>query len=183
MDRKRGLCDTRAQEVLVATEYPEQRRIPARIHTLAGWLSGTFHVPVAKSFVEHLHAAGDFLTLTDVLLPGHKSRLEFFALQRAATLLILPETTEDDLKLAEVASNAATHTVACLLERGVLNGTLALPPSLRVSDFLLSQKGFFVVRSCTLGTQGSADDFSVAMMPLVIVHAAGVIGIAEMPGG
>jgi hypothetical protein len=164
----------------VAIEYPEQRRIPARIHTLAGWVSGTFHVPVAKSFVEHLTASGDFLTLTDVLLPGHKNKLEFFALQRAATVLILPESTEEDLKLVASPTDARSHAVACLLEKGVLNGTLALESRARVSDFLLEQKGFFVVRNCTLGTQDHSNDFAVEMLPLVIVHATRVIGIAEM---
>jgi len=160
---------------------PDLRKIPARIHTLAGRISGNLHVLVAHSIVDHLDYAGNFLTLTDVLLPGHTQPMPFFALQRSAALAVIPDAPEDALALAGAPADSRPHAVACLLEQGVLNGTLDLPRGIRVSDHLVASAGFLVVRNCTLGTSGGASEaFSVEMTPIVLVNAARVIGVAEM---
>ena len=134
-----------------STPHPPQRRVAGRVHTPAGWIAGTFHVPEQQSLLSFFNSARDFFTLTEVQLPGQSSEVPFLALQRSAVNLIIPaadERIDDD---AAPDEDAVTHHVSCLLDGGVLMGTLQLPASVRVSDHLMANARFLAIHNCTVG--------------------------------
>ena len=161
---------------MAASQRPAQRVAPSRVFTPAGWLTANFHITAQTPFLPFLNRTGDFFTLTDVKMPGHSKPLPFLALQRSATILIVPPNDE---KLTGSAPEATetTHQISCLLERGVLMGTLELPSALRVSDYLMHQAGFIVLRDCTLGLD---EPRGIEALPIVVANADRVVGVAEM---
>lgn len=167
---------------------PAQRKVACRIFTPAGLLSGTLHVPQEQTLIDFLNGAGHFLTLTEVILPGHKKALPFFALARGSAVLVLPQG--DGLVVDEERSSFRTelHQVSCLFSGGLLMGTLALPEEVRVSDELMATKGFLLMNHCTVGLDaggsGQASEAgggpAMEAATFAIVHAPHIIGVAEM---
>lgn len=161
-----------------ATSYrPAQRRVAARVLTPAGWLTGHFHVPEARPLVSFLNGTSDFFTLTHVRLPGQSADLEFLALQRSAALFVIP----GDDPLVEASDThpepPRSAQISCLLESGMLTGTLRIPPNLRVSDQLIRQAGFLALRDCTIALDQPQ---GVEAASVVVVNAARVVGVAEI---
>jgi len=167
---------------------PAQRQVPCRIFTPAGFLTGTLHVAEEQTLIDFLNGAGHFLSLTEVTLPGQSKALSFFALGRSSAVIVVP--ADDDLVVDEERSSIRSelHQVSCLFEGGLLMGTLALPEQVRVSDELMAARGFLLMNHCTLGVDSGAsgtaseagDGPSMQAANLVIVHAAHIIGVAEM---
>jgi hypothetical protein len=149
-----------------------QKKIPSRIYTPSGFILGTFHVAEEQSLVTHLET-NDFFTLTDVTLPRQSRPLAFLALQRSATILVVPSGEDADPTRAE----GVVHQVSCLLHGGVVMGALRLPASQRVSDHLMGTKGFVVLRDCTIGVDESG---RVEATQVALVNARAVVGVAEM---
>jgi hypothetical protein len=155
-------------------EYrPPQRRIPARILTPAGWISGTFHLAKLHSLTDFLNANTPFFTLTDVLMPGGKEPAPFLGLRRNAVRLVLPICEEEYLLLPAQQGEIDEHVVHCLLEAGFLTGRLTVKKRLRVSDFLSHQSGFMMLRDCALGEARTP-------APLAFVNAQAVVGLGDV---
>lgn len=153
-------------------EVLPQKKIPSRIYTPSGFILGTFHVSERQSLVSHLES-NDFFTLTDVTLPRQSRPLPFLALQRSATLLVVPSGAEPVTGI----EGGVVHQVSCLLSGGVVMGALRLPDKERVSDHLMGTKGFVVLRDCTIGVDESG---RVEATQVALVNARAVVGVAEM---
>ncbi len=151
-------------------------QVVSRIFTSSGWVVGTFHVPAGDSLLSHLERS-KFFTLTDVVLPQGGDALPFFALSRDATVLILPGEPE---AVKPSAQGEVLHQVSCLLEKGVVMGTLHLPGEVRVSDHLLGTERFFVLGDCTVGIDAGGRGGSVEAAAATILNAQRVVGVAEM---
>ncbi len=156
-------------------ERPELRQISARLLTQAGWMIGTFHVPVASSFLDHLNHAGAFFKLTNVTIGSTNDPVEFFALRRAEVTLVIPESSEDELKLGDSGEN--TKSVSCWLPTGEVVGSLQLQPGVRVSDHLLHHEGFTTLRDCV----GRDLHAAVNAATVVFVNAGRVLGVVDRP--
>jgi len=167
---------------------PAQRQVPCRIFTPAGFLKGTLHAPEEQTLIDFLNGSGHFLTLTQVTLPGQSKPVPFFALARSAAMIVLPAS--DELVVDEERASIRTelHQISCLFQGGLLMGTLALPEEVRVSDELMAARGFLLMNHCTLGVDGGGSGTaseagggpSMEAANFVIVHAAHIIGVAEM---
>jgi hypothetical protein len=155
---------------------PQQRVIPASIFTDIGWMRGTFHCSALKGFVEHMNSERSFYKLTDVVLPGEKRTLPFFALQRNQILLLTPGSPDENIEQLPTAS-VVEHRVVCFFDVGILTGSLRCGTKQRLSDHIGNLRGFFVMRDCTL--RGRADEEGSRRIPLAIVHDSRLLGIAE----
>jgi hypothetical protein len=167
---------------------PAQRQIQARILTGPGWILGTFHVPEKQGFVEFLNGEGHFYTLTEVTLPGSTKPLPFFAMSRAAAVLIVPGA-DDNLSEEESQEGGREARLSCLLEEGLLMGAIDLPAKTRVSDYLMQSNRHFLIKNCTIGIEGrlartldspQGSGPSVHAAPRAIIHGGRVVGVAEM---
>jgi hypothetical protein len=162
------------------TTRPPQRRVPVRVHTGSGWLSGTLHLPKMQGFLEYLSSDEPSLALTEVSLPGQLSPIPFFALRRAAAHLVVPACAEwlvgagpapGALEPAREAS--MQRMVCCLLGLGTVTGRLEMVRTLRVSDFVAGHTGFLVLRHAVLGPDHEA-------APLVFVNARACVGVGDL---
>lgn len=154
---------------------PPQRSIAARILTAPRWIRGTFHLPKLHSFLEYLGREAAFYRLTGVSLDEEGPELPFFALRCSSAAIIVPECREEELKL-DAVPGAMPHPVDCLLETGMASGLLALLPNVRVSDYLMHQGGFVVLRAVTfpprpLSPPGPAE--------VVFINARALVGVRE----
>jgi hypothetical protein len=151
---------------------PEQREIPARLLTRAGWLTGTLHVPKLQSLLDFLNHPTDFFKLTNASLP-HGLQADFFALQRDSVSLVVPGVEESELRLNRPAGEHERHDICCLLDTGSLDATLGILKDIRVSDYLHSHSGFCVMRDCkTHGSEGQE-------APIVLVNTDQLVGVTE----
>lgn len=169
------------QEVGVAmNKYrPEQRKVSAHLYTPAGWMLGTFHVPRRGGFVDHLNQAKGFFTLTEVTLTGRAQQIPFFALQRSAVIFCVLSPDETFL-YGENRQAPVMKQVSCLLEMGVLHGTLEMPPQIRVSDYLTSGAGFITLRNCNVLLGTSAHGGVVEQRyQTIILNSERVIGVSD----
>lgn len=142
-------------------------------------MNGTFHVLRHAKFVEQLNAPNEFIKITDVSFVGKQREIPFFALQRDATTLIVPPATENDLILDKVEEQEAKH-VFCVFVGGVISGTLLIRKGVRVSDFLVKQTGFVLLRRCKLRLGDLHDEFFVEEEhPSIIVNSSNIIGVSE----
>lgn len=157
------------------TYRPPQRSITAWILTASRWIRGTFHLPRLHSFLEYLGREAAFLRLTGVKLDGNGSEAPFFALRRSSATIIAPECSEEDLKL-ELPPGAMPHPVDCLLETGMVSGLLALLPNVRVSDYLMHQEGFVVLRAASFPPDGPAPPGPVNVL---FISARALVGVRE----
>jgi hypothetical protein len=161
---------------------PNLRDVPAEVLTPSGWISGTIVLPERQSLVDHLAKSGPFLKLTAVRLPGRAQLVPFFALQAATTVLVVP-AVESRLEGEPGHAAFTALPVTFLLTGGVLDGKLAVPSNLRLSDHLRTQTGFVVVRDAQWTPHRSAGEpqpDARRTLPCVLVNASLVIGVEEV---
>jgi hypothetical protein len=127
-----------------------------------------------QPFGDFLNQQHEFFRLTDVQLTRQQRPLSFLALQRSATLLVVPPEEE-----AFGEHHGSLHQVSCLLQGGLLMGALPVPPKDRVSDHLMKSNRFLLLEDCTIGLDSSGGG-SVEATSNVLVNAARVIGVSEM---
>ena len=165
-----------------AAYRPNLRDVPAEVLTPSGWIGGTIVLPERQSLVDHLTKSGPFVKLTAVRLPGRSQAVPFFALQAAATLLVVP-AVESRLESEAAHVTFTAVPVTFLLGGGVLDGKLAVPSNLRLSDHLKAQSGFIVVRDAMWTphrTAGESQADARRTLPIVLVHASLVVGVEEL---
>jgi uncharacterized protein YjbI with pentapeptide repeats len=161
--------------------HPPLKHIPALIFTTAGWIRGTFHVPVMHGFMDYLQRSGELLKLTDVTLPHLKKQLDFFGLRRISALMIIPDCEEELLSLPLITGKNDTFTASFLMESGSVTGNVTIEADIRISDYL-NQSRFLVLRECIVGSHGgSGGKGQSARFPLLILNSHGIIGTSEEP--
>lgn len=150
------------------------RQVTCRMWTSAGWIGGTLHVPMDTPLLAFLNSDLAFLSLTNVKLPWQDQPLAFLALQTDAIAVVIPAAAE----LEGMSGGAVAHQVQCLLEQGVVMGTLRLPTDERVSDRLTRRQRFFLLRGVTLGLEENERQ-SVETLSAVVINGAKLLGVAE----
>jgi hypothetical protein len=154
----------------------DQRAVRARVLTSSGWVRGTFHVPLMHGLVDFLDHAGPYLKLTDAILPGTGTAVQFFALRRAALVAAVPEVPETELYLPAIAMETVRHRISCLLPAGAIEGELEVVAGTRVSDYLMHQLGFIVLRRAVGPEAGIA---ATTPASLLLVNAVAIVGVSE----
>ena len=158
---------------------PDQRTLTCQIHTAAGWLTGTFHFMRSARFVDQLNVKNEFFRLTDVSFIGKEQSIPFFALQRDAPTLIIPPGKEGDL-VVERHEEKKPIKVHALFEGGVVTGSLVIRANIRVSDYLVKQDGYILLRRCKLRLGDLQSEFFVEEEhPSVIINASKILGVSE----
>jgi hypothetical protein len=163
---------------------PEQQSIPARIFTTAGWIAGHIRAPQRHRWLDYINNCGHWLKMTDVGLPTQQDPVSFFALSRASAVLIEPTGKVDRKGVADVPVDAIERHVNCLLDVGVISGTLSLRPNIRVSDHLSQKTDFMLLTACSLRLFGRFGEANLEMtMATCFVNATRVIGVSEVDDG
>ena len=153
-----------------------QSAATVRILTPTGWVIGTLHMPEGMPLLSFLNGDDSFFRMTNVSLSEQPRTIAFLALQRKAVLLVVPG---DGTRADDKGRALLRHDVACLFDGGLVMGTLALAPGVRVSDELMQSDEFFALEDCTMGIDASPEPIMEAE-ELVFVHAAEMFGVAEL---
>lgn len=152
---------------------PDFREVFAQCWAEGTWLPGGLCLPSRRGLLEHLNQKDAFLKHRNVALSDKKEPLPFLALRRDSVSLVVPAYES----VPRLAGTTSRHRVACLLKGAILRGTLDTLASLRVSDFLMRNPGFFAVHDCKL-RMASMPAFPTPI-PMVLVNGDRVIGVAE----
>jgi len=155
------------------TTRPPQRRVPVRVHTGSGWLSGTLHLPKMQGFLDFLCGGEPSLALTEVTLPGQAAPIPFLALRRDAAHLVVPSCAEWMVGTGPTGEGWTQRMACCLLALGTVTGRLAMPRTGRVSDFVAGHRGFLLLRSAVVGPEHEA-------APLAFVNARACVGVGDL---
>ena len=156
---------------------PAQRDLAASMYTVAGWVSGSFMIPKLRIFTEFLNAPQEFFKLKGVHLPGLDKEIPFFVLQRASIIFIVPG--DDEALDSPVAGKRMEREVSCAFANGVVSGTLHLLKGVRVSDFVFSHAGLFVLRNCSIFIRGGATPEVRHNVLHAMVNSDRLIGVSE----
>ena len=127
-------------------EQANQRSTSVSIFTRAGWITGSLHIAPETELARYLEGDDRFFRLTDVQLPSEEGQREFFAMHVDEALLLVPRDVA--AQYVAVPEGSTHRDIACLLGEGTLFGALDVPSGTRVSDYLMSRKGFIPVRRC-----------------------------------
>jgi hypothetical protein len=156
---------------------PAQRELAASMFTVAGWITGSFLIPKLRHFSDFLNQPQEFFKLKAVRLPGLEKELPFFVLQRNSIIFVVP--ADDDDLVPAVGGEKLEREVSCAFANGVVSGTLDVLKGVRVSDFLMSRAGLFVLRNCSTFIRTGATPEVRHNIPYVIVNSERVIGVSE----
>jgi hypothetical protein len=161
---------------------PALRTVATACLTEAGWIRGTFHVPLQQSFSDYLQNSGAFLPMTDVVLPRGFGSRAFFAVQRDDIRLAVPNPSEANIETITGRGFTSPWSVTCLLPDGLLDGQIDFLTNQRLSDHLRIARGYLVVREAAWQPAGPGDGDAgpgPEPCPVVLVNVARLVGIAE----
>lgn len=170
------------------TYRPHLREVATRMHIdHYGWITGTLHVAPQHSVMYHLNRfadrakkadeGGQYVKVTQARFPGQSQAVPFLALRRESISLVLPTDTNDKFMQRDPGSTVP-HAVTFMLADLYVHGTIVIPPNLRVSDFLQSNRGFLAVTDATLilPTQERAGQQAA---PAVLVSQTHAVAVAS----
>ena len=156
------------------------RKVSSNVLTPLGWVSGTFNVTPTQSLVDFLAPGTPVIKFTGVELPSANRAIPFVGLRRESISIIEPTLSDDLIEPAGSRGRTSPHEVVCLFPHGELRGTLEVLVNVRVSDFLLQQSSFLVLRRCIYAPYNEPDDSPRARQLLTaLVNLANAIGVAE----
>ena len=146
--------------------------------SIAGWISGTLHVPLRSSMVATLNRRAEFLPLTDATPAPGEPPLAFVALRRSAIMLVLPGPLElERPAIVQPGSHEQLH-LRCHLHALTVDGTIEALASLRISDYLETNRGFIALSNCTI-----EEGDEVRHLPQVLVNCTHVLAVTEVAVG
>ena len=157
-------------------EQPNQRTIPVAIFSRAGWVTGLLHVAPHTELAHYLEGDDRFFRLTSVLLPAEESERAFFAMHADEALMLVPLESRDQYVVP--AEGSTRKDIACLLGEGTLFGALDVPPGERVSDHLMSRRGFIQVRRCRTPLMELPAGLAEPL-EMIYLNTRKIIGVAE----
>jgi hypothetical protein len=163
----------------MTSRYAEMNVRRLRMMTSAGWMEGSLHVPKLQYLVDYVDAVGEFLRLSDARMPNASAATPFFAIQKSAISFITPldEITANDAR--PFTSATKPHSVACLLEHGIVQGTIHSLVGVRLSDFLTSKSVFFPLHGCEFRSAFQLGEAAGDQFRLALVNRARMIGVSE----
>ena len=157
---------------------PSQRRVRVDLLAIAGWISGTLHVPFKNSALATFNRKSEFLPMTDASAAPGEPPIHFLAMRRSAIVLAVPSEEELERPVAPQIGTHAHLNVRFHLHDSSVEGTVEALASLRISDFLETNPGFVVMSDCTLDEGGDVRRFSQ-----LIVNTAHVLAVTEVHVG
>ena len=160
---------------------PIHQPLPVVIVAPSGYITGMLHLPPMKNLRAYLNGPEEILKLTDARLPGRDQTHPFLALQKSATLLLVPQAGMDTVRPEPTSIPKTRRPVTCLLTVGSLRAFIEAPESLRTSDFLLRSPGFLEFLQCHFSPNPymDASDARGDPFPLVFVNGRSVVGVTE----
>lgn len=159
---------------------PNQRTVRVDLLAIAGWVTGTLHVPLMNSLVAYLNKKAEFMALTDVPLDEGAAPLEFLALRRQAIRLVMPDAHDIDQHLGAQPGNFGKARVRCILADASVEGTIQALAGLRVSDFLETSPGFILLSDCSLTSEHGRCEAGIRYL---LVNTNHVLAVAELTKG
>ena len=159
----------------------EQRIVSVSVLSLRGWITGQIYLGKINLFLDAVNAMPSFLKLANVAFQdGHT--LGFLALQRNATQIIIPHESREMIARKNPLETE-TKRVGCLLPSGSIEGELYLPPNIRVSDYMVKRKNYFVLHNTSGeiwhdGTETQPGIFNES--PAALVNAETLVGVTEL---
>jgi hypothetical protein len=167
---------------VVASAYqPDIREIPGHCYAQVSWVSGAICLPARRALQDHLNQGEPFLRLRNARVAGTESELAFLALRRDAVSMIAPSLRDERLQRGGVGRQQERR-ITCLLETAVVTGTLELIANLRVSDHLMREQGFILLRDCGLvwAARRAQPPFE-SPIPVLLVNTRHVLGVTDTP--
>jgi hypothetical protein len=153
-------------------------RLAVRVRTHAGWLTGLLSLPAGANLYDYLNGGSAVLRLVDVVVPGHMQPCAFFALERKAAMLVIPEVAGPLESAGAMPGPRAAHPVTVLLDDGaVVLGQVVAVEGVRLSDHLARHGGFIALRDLVVAPGRGHDGPQHAVAYL---NAAHVIGMSEL---
>lgn len=157
-------------------EQANQRSIAVSIFSRAGWITGSLHIAPETELARYLDGDDRFFRLTGVQLPSEESEREFFAMHADEALMLVPLEVKD--QYVPPAEGSTRRDIACLLGEGTLFGALDVPPGARVSDYLMSRRGFIPVRRCRTPLMELPADLAEPL-EMIYLNTRKIIGVTE----
>ncbi len=167
---------------MAASSYqPDIREIPGHCYAAVYWVSGAICLPARRALQDHLNQSEAFLRLRGARIAGADSELSFLALRRDSISMIAPSERAERLQRDGVGRQQERR-VTCLLEAGVVTGTLELMASLRVSDHLMREAGFILLRDCGLVWAARRAPLPFASpVPVLLLNTRHILGVTDTP--
>jgi hypothetical protein len=164
------------------TLHREVRPVRCRALVQGGQIEGTFHLPLKTLFLDFLNRNEALFRLTNARLHGQTATMPFLALQRTATIAVIPldgEPLEDPRGPTTARYSCA---VTCLLPwGGVIDGVLDVSGAVRVSDYLHKHAGFLSLRDAVIYVRDpSGATIAEPGIPAIALHSSAVIGVSEI---
>jgi hypothetical protein len=157
---------------------PQQRHVKCSVFSDLGWLTATLHCSLKQTLLEYLNHPSTFFKLTDVMLAGAEHAIPFLALRKTSVRMVAP--AEDDRLIDRpLPGESVEYRVSCFLHDGLLSGQIRGHKSHRLSDFLVTNAGFFVLRECALQGRSEREDSIVKHVPVMLVNDSSVIAISD----
>lgn len=154
-----------------------KRIVPAQVLTTAGWMTMDFLVLERGYFHDLMESVPEFYTVRNASMIGIETTAEYFALQRDALVLVVPD--EDDGRLEAERRNTRTERVFVLLDSGIVEGDLEIQENIPLSHYVTRQDGLLLLRNCTLHLGALFDEQkAVRQFPVVIANVNRIVGIS-----
>jgi hypothetical protein len=158
---------------------PNQRTVRVDLLAIAGWVTGTLHVPLMSSLVAYLNKKAEFMPLTDVPLDEDAPALEFLALRRQAIRLVIPDADDIEQHLGGQTGTFTRFRVRCILADASVEGTIQALASLRVSDFLETSPGFILLSDCSLSSDQGRCETGIRYLVVNTNHVLAVVELVK----
>lgn len=158
----------------------EMREARCRLYTVAGWMHGTMHIPARVQLLEFLNHSGQIYRMTDVALPGRPSRERFFAVERSAIIIVIPDNPTEITGVRSIGARRSHHVLWLLPSGSALEGVMDILQDVRVSDHLIHNDGFVVLHGATFFERVGASTMVEPGVAAVALQASRAIGVTEI---
>ena len=158
---------------------PPLRTVATACLTAAGWIRGTFHLPLQQSFSDYLQNSGTFLPMTDVVLPRESAPRPVFAVHRDDIRLAAPNPSHAQIETMAGRGFTSPWSVSCLLPDGLLDGQIDFLTNQRLSDHLRVARGYLLVREAVWQAPVPDNSAPDDPIPVILVNITRLVGIAE----
>ena len=155
---------------------PSQRQVSVEMLASAGWVTGTIHVPERSALLAFLNKRAEFMPMTEVTggKPG-----EFLAMRRQAVVVLVPDARDVEEHPCVQPGTFEACRVRCLFPAMTVEGTIQVLSGQRMSDFLETNPGFFLLSDCVLA---SDEGHVQSGIEHVIVNSGHLLAVADLTG-
>jgi hypothetical protein len=157
---------------------PNQRLVEVEMLAQAGWVTGTIHVPERSALLAFLNKDAAFMPVTTAGEGG-----EFLAVRRKAVVMLIPEPGDVDDHPCVQPGVLESCRIRCLFDGASVEGTIQVLSGQRMSDYLESNPGFFLLSECTLAFEDGRVQSEVAHVVVSSEHLLAVTDLTKRARG